>query len=272
MTSFLIVKKKIFSSQYSNLIKLMPFIDIVLISFVVFFSGGIESKFAFLYVLPCLSFVLFSLRDVIKTCALSLIAYALIILADYYNFFPTNIVIEYTIKQLAVANILRIALIISIAVVTTMLLFVRIMRMNDSKKEKDDYALFSIAQKLSQPLENTDAFLESLANTKVITPEIAKKIVNLREQINESIEQKSLILEKNEEPTPLRRAINWKTNTECRLCNKAIGIGGLYWAIPKEYKMSHTVGKYDNDVHCNKCHKNQGATCSYCEVWNKKTS
>ncbi len=266
-----IVRSKLLISHYKHFIQVLPVVDILFVTFIVHFSGGIESKFAFLYVLPCLSLVLFSLRDVVRVSIVSLGAYAAVMAADYYDLFPNKIVIDYTAGQLAVTNMLRLSLIISIAVITVILLIVRSMRMYNVQKEKNDEVLFSIAQSMSEPLEGALTLLETLEHRQTISHNASAAIERLKTRVVAALEQKTALLETIEEPTPVTCNFNWHAGLTCRLCSNPIKIAEQYWSIPKSYKLTHTFGKYQNDVHCNACHLGRGAaSCSYCEIWNKK--
>lgn len=264
---FLISYKNIYQGWHTFFIKSLPILDLIVISSLVYFSNGIESRFSFLYILPCLSLVVFSIRDLLKVALLSFISYTAVILLDYYNIFGIREVVQYTAEQLSVIVILRMGLIISITVFTSTLLVFYVVRAISRHVDKKEEAVFLTANKLSDPLEETSVLLGQLKVGQELSAEMYSKIVELQSDVRNSLIEKNLIMEKARESAPMCRKINIRTALECGMCNRKIKIFERFWSIPKGYKIAFNYGVYQNEAHCDKCHTKSGDHCDYCEVW-----
>lgn len=267
VTMFLISYRNIYQKWQTFFIKALPIFDLVVISSLVYFSNGIESRLAFLYILPCLSLVVFSIRDLLKIAFLSFISYTVVILVDYFNIFGVREVTTYTAEQLSVIAVLRMGLIISITVFTATLLILYVVRVISRHIDKKEEAIFLTANKLSDPLEETAILLGQLKVGQELSVEMYSKIVNLQSDIRDSLIEKNLIIEKVRESAPMCRKINIRNTLVCGMCNKKIKIFQKFWSIPKGYKFAFNFGVHQNEVHCDACHTKDGDHCDYCEVW-----
>lgn len=266
-TMFLISYKNIYQNWHSFFIKNLPILDLIVISALVYFSNGIESRFSFLYILPCISLVIFSIQDLLKIAFLSFVSYAAVILIDYFNIFGTKEVIQYTSEQLSIIVILRMGLIISITAFTATLLVLYVVRVISRHIDEKEEAIFLTANRLSDPLEETIILLEQLKTGQELSKEMYSKIIELQSNVKNSLIEKNLIMEKARESAPMCQKINILTTLECGMCNKKIKIFQKFWSIPKGYKLAFNYGAYQNEIHCNVCHTKNGDHCDYCEAW-----
>lgn len=264
ISMLLISHWNMYKSWQTFFIKTLPILDLVIISALVHLSSGIESRFSFLYILPCLSLIVFSIKDVIRMAFLSFASYTAVILFNHFN---AREVVEYSSEQLSAIMILRMGLIISITIFTATLLILYVARLISRHIDKKDEAIFAAASTLSDPLEEAAVLLEQIKIGQVISTEVYSKITHLQSGIRDSLVEKNFIMEKAQTSAPMCKKVNLHLKLDCTMCNKRINLFGKFWSIPRGYKVAFNFGKHNNEIHCDACHTKNGSRCDYCESW-----
>ncbi len=266
---FYLARQRIFQTHHAQFIRVLPVVDIVLISLMVFLSGGIESRFSFLYVLPCLSLVPFSFRDVMKISAVAIVAYILVVAIDYYGIIQIMEHFSYSVGQLAFIGVIRLVFIILLTVISVLLLLTQLLRTIHSNIERKNEAVFNIINELGGSLEEVHDFLYKFKAGTEPSHKLYKESEMLQAKITDALSIKDQLLAKAEQAVPMSRMTAWGSGLTCQVCNKKIKLFGHYWAIPSGYRFSHNYGNYQNELHCDSCHQTYGGPCLYCQVWNK---
>lgn len=264
--SLIVANKGWLAKYYTRLIQILPFIEIALITAMVHFSGGIESRLSFLYLLPCLSVSLFSLRFAIGISLTSLFAYAGLILSTFYEIIPAVERFGYSMGELAFINFLRLTLMIGITMFVAIIFFARLLEISRSRLDNRDKTLSSVANQLTEPLEKASSVLESIKRGHVVSEETIREAELLKTNIQDTLLKVSDLISEAQEPTPLSLAINFHKGNVCNVCNKPIIFLERYWAIPKSYRIINKFGQHQNEIHCNTCHTAE-KECTYCAIW-----
>src|SRR3989344_5880220 len=73
---------------HATLLTVHPVLDVVVISFIIYFSGGLDSRLIFLYVIPALASIIVSTRFAIFVGIGVVSAFAVVGFGEYYGIFP----------------------------------------------------------------------------------------------------------------------------------------------------------------------------------------
>lgn len=267
IATLVVSRKDVYQKLHTFLIKSLPIVDLLIISALVHISNGAESRLAFLYILPCLSLVVFSIRDLLRIAVLSFVAYSAVILIDYFDMFGAKEILPYTTDQIAIISILRMGLVISITIFTAVNIILYVARVISRHIDKKEEAIFAAASRLSDPLEDTSVLLEQIKSERGVNTDVYSKIETLQLNIQTALVEKNSIIEKARESAPMCRKIDLSFVRTCGMCNEKIGLFERFWSIPKGFKMAFNYGQHQNEVHCDACHVKGGDSCEYCEAW-----
>ena len=188
---------------HGTLLTVQPILDVIVVSLVVYFSGGIESRLVFLYVVPALASIIVSTRFAVLVGIGVVSAFAVVGLGEYYGIFPIIEKVGYGPQELLIARILRVALLEVILVGGTLFYIKFLLTRGQEALMLRDEGLYSMSQVLRQPLEDAQRFLSSVREQKLETGFNPQTIEDLEVEIKSSLTMCDNIIgnmERNETP------------------------------------------------------------------------
>ena len=259
------------------LLCLAPLADIVAITFMVNFSGGLLSKLAFLYLIPVFASVFVSLRFALVT---GVVALGLFMLRSYgaeYGWWNAVEKMGYSSEQLVALNTLVLFLLLAISITGILLYIIFRLRKNQRLLEKYEDAAFSLENEFRESVAHVRSILEGIARGENLSPEEIRERANaaLRE-VGLSTTRADAILSNLEEVSlPVTKSVCLRRKLRCSSCRDVVVFGESYYGVPFLQRKAYLFGSYRNDVHCTACHdrqtKNTG-TCSLCGTWAPQVS
>lgn len=266
IAALLIAQTGSFKNLHVRFTELLLFLDVLLITGLVYFSGGVYSRLGILYFLPGLTAAFLSLRTALLLSLAALVTYIALILFQSQGVIPSIEVGQYTVSQMIVVNIIRYGLLIITVTVIALFLAVRLARYSHWLQESRDEALYRMTDRFSAPLEAALSILKRLDTQKDLPPTLKADIDSLSGDLERARAEARAILDATDDSVPMVRWRNWGVAMTCQQCKSSIRLASLYWQIPMEYRLTHLYGKYRNDIHCNRCHTGS-VKCSHCEMW-----
>jgi len=234
-------------------------LDIVLISLMILFSGGLQSKFAFYLFLPCLLAVGISIRFTAIVACTAIFSYITVIALDYFNIAGVDTT-PYTTEQLLTVNIIRIVLGITVMVIAGAFFTWQITRKSYRHIDKRDQDMFAVLDRISGSLQRASALAVKIDNG-------SSDLRDLKTEIGDVLTITEGALQEFTEPVPVSSRINFHLNRTCGICGETIEFLNPYWGVLAQHFLTHDHGPYRNDIHCADCHIEGGVPCVFCMQW-----
>ncbi|MBI5457720.1 hypothetical protein HY971_03280 [Candidatus Kaiserbacteria bacterium] len=251
----------------------MPFVDIGLVTLIVYYSGGVQSSLAFLYVVPAIVSVLLSFRLTLIIGATTIVSYAVLIGAEYLEIIPAITKAGYSDGQLALVRFFRIGALQSIVITSGLLLVSYLILQHRKISTARESVTYFVAHKLRWPLIRTQILLEQLRAADIAERDstLAHAIDSLDSEIANSIEEAEERLASIEQVSvPIALNLRKLRRVQCNACGTHIPFASYYWGISEWYRNTYNLGEHHNDVHCVECHARSAGrygSCQVCVTW-----
>lgn len=251
----------------------LPFLDVVLITCMIHYSGGVHSSLIFLYLLPAISSVLFSVRFAWATGGTIILSLTVLLCLQYFEILPVVAKTGYTGGQLAFVHIFRLTVMQVIVIGSGLLLISYLIHGHRAISSRRESTAYFIAHKLHWPLLKTQIFLDRVKESSSESTHIdfLKEAMDLRREVDESLK----IVERelstlNHISAPIMQNLRLFRNVDCSTCTKRVSFLQRYWGIPEWYRRMYDLGEFKNDLHCSGCHSHSARThgeCEHCVPW-----
>ncbi len=256
------MSRRVSDSIASTLLSIAYAGEIALVTLMVYFSGGIESRVVVLYALPIVLGISTSFRAALAVGIAVLTGYFAILLADWLQLLPAIERGVYTAAQTATLQVIRIVILEIILFLGGLLIVTWASRRANHLVQERETALFEVTHALQEPLLKAR---EALSLPSRLLDDNER--LNTQQKIDSALATADKIVGAlQQEPITLVAVMNFLPGKNCVACSRPIGLLERYWGIPRMRRMAQAFGECRNDIHCHECHEAE-MSCNTCEAW-----